>query len=61
MNSFIASPPDSRIFTSAQWSTINGNTSNLKGIFPGVQSITINNPVSGGVSSYYITRLGYSN
>ena len=61
MNSFAASPPDSRIFTTAQWSTINGSTSNLKVAFPGVQSVTINNPVSGGVSSYYITRLGYSN
>jgi hypothetical protein len=61
INSFIASPPDSRIFTSAQWSTINASTANLKVSFPGVQSITINNPVSGGVSSYYITRLGYSN
>jgi hypothetical protein len=61
INSFAASPPDSRIFTTAQWSTINTNTSNLKVSFPGVQSITINNPVSGGVSSYYITRLGYSN
>jgi hypothetical protein len=61
INSFAASPPDSRIFTTAQWSTINANTSNLKVSFPGVQSITINNPVSGGVSSYYITRLGYSN
>jgi hypothetical protein len=61
MNSFAASPPDSRIFTTAQWSTINGSTTNLKGTIPGVQSVTINNPVSGGVSSYYITRLGYSN
>jgi len=61
MNSFLASPPDSRIFTTAQWSTINANTINLKATYPGVQSITINNPVSGGVSSYYITRLGYSN
>jgi hypothetical protein len=61
INSFLASPPDSRIFTSAQWSTINGNTTNLKLTIPGVQSITINNPVSGGVSTYYITRLGYSN
>ena len=61
INSFLASPPDSRIFTSAQWSIINANTSNLKLSYPGVQSVTINNPVSGGVSSYYITRLGYSN
>jgi hypothetical protein len=61
MNSFAASPPDSRIFTTSQWSTINGSTSNLKGTFPGVQSVTINNPVSGGVSSFYITRIGYNN
>ena len=61
INSFLASPPDSRIFTSAQWSIINANTSNLKLSYPGIQSVTINNPVSGGVSSYYITRLGYNN
>lgn len=61
MNSFAAAPPDSRIFTSTQWSTINASTSNLKTTFPGVQTITINTPVSGGVSSFYITRLGYSN
>ena len=61
INSFATSPPDSRIFTTTQWSTINANTSNLKLTIPGVQTITINTPVSGGVSSYYITRLGYSN
>lgn len=61
MNSFAAAPPGSRIFTTAQWSTINTSTANLKLSIPGVQSITINNPVSGGVSTYYITRLGYSN
>jgi hypothetical protein len=38
-----------------------GSALNLKTTIPGVQSVTINNPVSGGVSSYYITRLGYSN
>ena len=59
--SFPASPPDSRIFTTTQWSTINANTSNLKLTTPGVQAITINTPISGGVSSFYITRLGYSN
>jgi hypothetical protein len=61
MNSFLASPPDNRIFTAAQWSTINAGTTNLKVTYPGVQSITINTPTSGGVSSFYITRLGYSN
>jgi hypothetical protein len=61
LNSFQASPPDSRIFTSAQWTTISNNSSNLKISHPGVQSITINTPASGGVSTYYITRVGYTN
>jgi len=59
--SFLASPPDSRIFTSAQWTTISNNSSNLKATYPGVQSVTINTPASGGVSTYYITRVGYTN
>jgi len=53
--------PLSRIFTSTQWTTINPSTLNLKTTYPGVQSITINTPVSGGVSNYYITRLGNAN
>lgn len=61
LNSFQASPPDSRIFTTSQWTLITNNIANLKGSHPGVQSITINNPVSGGVSTYYITRVGYNN
>ena len=59
--SFSATPPDSRIFTSAQWTTISNNSSNLKISHPGVQSVTINTPASGGVSTYYITRVGYAN
>lgn len=61
LTSFQASPPDSRIFTTSQWTLMTSSTSNLKGSYPGVQSITINNPVSGGVSTYYITRVGYNN
>ena len=60
-STFLASPPDNRIFTSAQWTTISSNSSNLKLSYPGVQSITINTPASGGVSTYYITRVGYTN
>lgn len=61
ISNFQASPPDSRIFTSTQWSILTSNTSNLKTTYPGVQTITINNPISGGISNYYITRVGYSN
>jgi hypothetical protein len=60
LSSFI-STPNSRIFTSAQWTTISSNSLNLKTTYPGVQSVTINTPASGGVSTYYITRVGYTN
>jgi len=53
--------PLSRILTSTQWAAINPSTSNLRATYPGVQSITINTPVSGGSSNYYITRLGNTN
>lgn len=59
--SFPASPPDSRIFTATQWSTFSSSTVNQKIAYPGVQAITINTPTSGGVSSFYITRVGYTN
>jgi hypothetical protein len=54
-NSFI-----SRIYTSSQYNTINSSTSNLKSTIPGVSSITITNPVSGGTSNFYIFSPGYS-
>jgi hypothetical protein len=53
--------PTSRIFNLTQWSAINLSTANLKGSYPGLQTITINSPVSGGTSNYYVTRLGNSN
>jgi hypothetical protein len=59
--SAFTSTPVSRIFTTTDWSTINPSTANLKVTYPGVQSITINTPTSGGSSNYYISRLGNSN
>ena len=53
--------PLSRIFNSTEWSTINLSTANLKVSYPGLQSVTINSPVSGGISNYYIFRLGNTN
>ncbi len=60
-SSFQASPPDSRIFTPAQYTAITTGNTNTKVTYPGVQSVTITDPVSGGVSNYYITRVGYTN
>jgi hypothetical protein len=53
--------PISRIFSSTEWSAINGSTANLKVSYLGVQSLTINTPTSGGTSNFYITRLGNTN
>jgi hypothetical protein len=53
--------PVSRIFTTTDWSVINPSTANLKVTYPGVQTITINTPTSGGSSNYYISRLGNTN
>jgi hypothetical protein len=53
--------PVSRIFTTTDWSVINPSVLNLKTTYPGVQTITINTPTSGGSSNYYISRLGNTN
>jgi hypothetical protein len=53
--------PNNRLFTAAQFSTINSSTTDLRIAYPGVSSITINTPTSGGSSNYYIINTGYSN
>ena len=50
----------SRLFTPTEYTTIKANTSNLKPTYPGVSSITISSPTSGGSSNYYIIAPGYS-
>jgi hypothetical protein len=56
-----SSLPNVRLFTAAQFSTINSSTSDLRSTYPGVSSITINSPVSGGSANYYLITTGYSN
>lgn len=53
--------PNIRLFTSTQYNTINSSTTDLRTTYPGVQSITINSPVNGGSSNYYLVNTGYSN
>ncbi len=53
--------PNIRLFTSAQYNIINTSTTDLRATYPGVQSITINSPVNGGSSNYYLINTGYSN
>ena len=53
--------PNTRLFISSQYNTINTSTSDLRSTLPGTSSITISNPTSGGSSSYYLINTGYSN
>jgi Lectin C-type domain len=53
--------PNTRLFTAAQYNIINTSTTDLRLTYPGVQSITINSPVNGGSSNYYLVNTGYSN
>jgi hypothetical protein len=52
----------SRLYTTAQFNTLNASTTNLKASVVGVTSITINSPVSGTTNAnYYLIAPGYKN
>jgi hypothetical protein len=51
---------NSRYFTPAQYNAIKNQTLNLKSTYPGVSSITISSPISGGTANYYLISPGYS-
>ena len=52
--------PNYRIFTPAQWSAINVGTTDLRVLYPGVQSMTIT-PVNGGSTNFHVIRTGITN
>ena len=52
---------NTRIFTPTQYNIISSSTNDLRLTYSGVQTITINSPVSGGSSNYYIINTGYNN
>jgi len=49
----------SRIFTTSQYTSLINGTTDIRSSIPGVSSITINSPVSGGTSNYYLLSPGY--
>jgi hypothetical protein len=53
--------PNTRIFTPSQFTAISTSTVDLRLTYPGTQTITINSPISGGSSNYYLINTGYSN
>ena len=48
-----------RFYTPAQYTTLTTNTTDMRVTIPGVSSITINSPVSGGSQNYYLIAPGY--
>ncbi len=57
--SWLNSTPNYRLFTSTQWSVINGSNSNLKTTYVGAQSITVDNLTHNSTSNFYIIKTGY--
>lgn len=51
--------PDYRIFTETEWSLINTSNTNVKDMYPGLQSIPINNLVNNATTRLYLVRTGY--
>lgn len=50
-----------RLFNQTQWNAINSSTNDLRTTYPGVQSLTIDNPTSSGATNLYLIRTGYAN
>jgi len=50
--------PNSRLFIPSQYSILNSSTVDLRNSYPGVQSVTINSPINGGSSNFYLIVTG---
>ena len=50
--------PSYRIFNETEWTSINTSTSNLKGTYPGTQTISMTNLPGGGTANFYLIRTG---
>jgi hypothetical protein len=48
-----------RFYTTSQYNTLITNTTDMRLTIPGVNSITINSPVSGGLVNYYLIAPAY--
>jgi hypothetical protein len=57
--SWLNSTPNYRLFTSAQWSVINGSNNNLKTTYTGAQSLMVDNLTHNGTTNFYIIKTGY--
>jgi len=49
----------SRLFSTTQYSSLTSGTTDLRSTIPGISSLTINSPVLGGTTNYYLISPGY--
>jgi hypothetical protein len=55
-------PPNiSFIFNNQEWNQIKNSSENLKFLIPGSQSLTIQNPIRGGQTNFWMVSIGFSN
>jgi hypothetical protein len=59
INSMVVTWPLIYLYTTTQYTTLTTNTSDLRSSVLGVNTITINSPVSGGTGNYYLIAPGY--
>jgi hypothetical protein len=60
-STFYGTVPLYRIFTTAEWSTINSSSNDLRGSIPGTQTMIISSPTRGGSTNFYLVRTGLKN
>ena len=58
---YTITPPTYRLFTETEWTTVNNSSSNLTTTYPGVNSLTMSNLVSGDSTNVYLIRTGHEN
>jgi hypothetical protein len=61
VNSWTNGVPAYRIFNQSEWNIIKSTNGNLINTYPGTQTITLNNPLTGGSSSFYVIKTGHHN
>lgn len=59
--SFPNSIPIYRLFTVSEWNLISNSNSNLTSTYPGSNTLTVSNLVSGDSTNVYLIRTGYEN
>jgi len=57
-NSWGLNLPNIRFFTPSQFSIINTSSQDLRVTYPGLSNVTINSPVNGGTSNFYLITTG---